>query len=134
MEMSQSCMIVPQKGNTKASIALSSFIRALQEVDSYAIARLVVKDNKEPLLVLLAPSIDPDFECLIDVQLPFAEDVRTYRFAPLDKVFTVSGKELKEHRNLPSKELQKAMDDYVDSMDLMEVHDEDGYDLILDVC
>ena len=118
--MSQSNIIVPQKGNSKAAMALSSFIHALYELDSYAIARLVVKDDKSPLLVLLAPSIESDseFECLIDVQLPFAEDVRSYRFAPLDKVVTVSGKELKEHRNLPNENLQKAMSAYVDSMDL----------------
>ena len=120
MLMSQSCVIVAQKGNSKAAMALSSFIHALYELQSYAIARLVTKDDKPPLLVLLAPSIESDgeWECLIDAQLPFAEDVRSYRFAPLDKVVTVSGKELKEHRNLPNDDLKKAMSTYVDSMDL----------------
>lgn len=118
MNMSTSCIIIPQKANDKAGMALSSFIHALFELDSYAIARLVTKDDKPPLIVLLAPSIEVDYECLIDVQLPFAEDVRPYRFPPLDRIVTVSGKTVTEHRNLPNAQLQQAMSDYVDQMDL----------------
>jgi ATP-dependent DNA helicase 2 subunit 2 len=123
--MSTTNIIIAQRPNDKASLALSSFIHALFELESYAVARLVVKENKPPLLVLLAPSIEPEYECLLEVQLPFAEDVRTYRFPPLDKVITVSRKVVTEHRNLPSDNLQAAMDNYVDSMELME-KDEDG--------
>ena len=118
MSMSVSCVIIAQKGNTKAIMALSSLIRALQELESYAVARLVQKTDKEPIIVLLAPSVDADYECLLDVQLPFTEDVRSYKFPPLDKVITVSGKEIKEHRNLPSSALIEAMSEYVDRMDL----------------
>ncbi|KAK3172414.1 hypothetical protein OEA41_005735 [Lepraria neglecta] len=118
MSMSVSCVIIAQKTNSKAIMALSSLIHALFELESYAIARLVTKTNKEPVMVLLAPSIEVDYECLLDVQLPFTEDVRSYRFPPLDKVITVSGKEIKEHRNLPDDALSKAMSDYVDRMDL----------------
>lgn len=129
MSMSTSQMIIGQKGNAKASMALSSLIHALRETDSYVVARLVPKQNKNPVLLLLAPSIEAQgYECLVDVQLPFAEDVRSYKFPPLDKVITVSGKVLKEHRNLPNKTLVSAMSDYVDSMDISEATtDEDGY-------
>src|SRR6266702_8205656 len=116
--MSKSNIIIAQKTNDKASLALSSLIHALYEVDSYAIARLVTKEGKEPVLLLLAPLIEPDYEYLIDVELPFAEDMRGYKFAPLDKVVTVSGKNLIQHRNLPSNDLMRAMSDYVDAMDL----------------
>lgn len=118
MNMSRSNVVVAQRTNEKASMALSSFIHALYELDSYAVARLVAKDGKDPTLLLLAPSIEPDYECLLDVELPFAEDVRQYRFPPLDRVITVSGKKLIEHRNLPTDDLMKAMSDYVDHMDL----------------
>lgn len=77
-------------------------------------------------MVLLAPSIEPDYECLLEVQIPFAEDIRTYRFPPLDKVITVSGKVVTEHRNLPNDNLANAMSKYVDSMELVD-HDEDGF-------
>ncbi|KAF7177234.1 hypothetical protein CNMCM7691_005056 [Aspergillus felis] len=125
MHMSTTNVIIGQRGNDKASLALSSFIHALFELECYAVARLVVKENKPPVMVLLAPSIEPDYECLLEVQLPFAEDVRTYRFPPLDKVITVSGKVVTEHRNLPNKDLLDAMSEYVDSMDLVDT-DEDG--------
>ncbi|KAI1816062.1 Ku70/Ku80 N-terminal alpha/beta domain-containing protein [Poronia punctata] len=112
-------MTVAQKFNDAAALKLSSFIHSLHELESYAVARIVTKDGKEPELVLLAPNIEPDFECLYDVPLPFAEDVRNYPFPPLDKVITVQGKIITEnHRNIPSRELQDAMDDYVDSMDI----------------
>lgn len=118
MGMSVSSIIVGQKTNTMAMMALSSLIHALVELESYAVARLVTKDDKEPLLLLLAPSLEPDYECLLDVQLPFHEDVRAYKFPPLDRVITVSGKSVKEHRNLPSDALTEAMSAYVDEMDL----------------
>ena len=113
LDMSRSALIVAQKTNDKASMALSSLIHALYELESYAVARFVSKDNKEPKILLLAPNIEPDFECLYDVELPFAEDLRSYRFPPLDRVVTVSGKVLKVHRTLPTDDLQDAMNAYV---------------------
>ena len=119
--MSVSCVVIAQKTNSKAIMALSSLIHALFELESYAVARLVTKADKEPLITLLAPSIEVDYECLLDVQLPYAEDVRLYRFPPLDRVITVSGKEIREHRNLPNDALSAAMSDYVDRMDLSDL-------------
>ncbi|KIV78563.1 hypothetical protein PV11_06207 [Exophiala sideris] len=116
-------MIVAQKGNDKAAYALSSLVHALFELGSVAVGRLVKKDMSEPILTILSPLIEEDIECLIENVLPFAEDVRSYRFPPLDKVLTVSGKELTEHRNLPSDKLLKSMSDFVDGMSL--VHDDD---------
>jgi ATP-dependent DNA helicase 2 subunit 2 len=118
MTISRSSVTVAAKVNNKAGMALSSLIHALYELDSYAVARLVERDGKEPKLILLAPSIEADFECLIDVELPFAEDVRQYKFPPLDRVVTVAGKSLVQHRNLPNDKLMQSMSDYVDSMDL----------------
>ncbi|KLJ05752.1 ATP-dependent DNA helicase II subunit 2 [Blastomyces silverae] len=125
MNMSTSNIIIAQKTNNKAILALSSIIHALFELECYAVGRLVPKAGKAPLLVLLAPSIEADYECLLEVQLPFAEDVRSYRFPPLDKVITVSGKTVTEHRNLPSDNLLSRMADYVDGLELTE-KDEDG--------
>ncbi|KAI1615978.1 ATP-dependent DNA helicase 2 subunit 2 [Exophiala viscosa] len=116
-------MIVAQKGNDKAAYALSSLVHALFELGSVAVGRLVKKDMSEPILTTLSPLIEEDIECLIENVLPFAEDVRSYRFPPLDKVLTVSGKELTEHRNLPNAMLLKSMSDFVDGMSL--VHDDD---------
>lgn len=127
MDMSRTNVIIAQRTNDKAILALSSFINALYELGSLAIARFVAKDNKPPVLLLLAPSIEPDLECLYDVELPYHEDFRSYRFPPLDRINTMSGKVLKQHRNLPSDDLLSAMSDYVDAMDLSNLStDEEG--------
>ncbi|KAL9009221.1 MAG: hypothetical protein Q9173_005733 [Seirophora scorigena] len=118
MSMTVSNTIIAQRTNSKAIMALSSVIHALFELESYAIARLVPKSDKSPVNLLLAPMIEVDYECLLDVQIPFTEDVRSYKFPPLDRVVTISGKVIKEHRNLPSGSLTSAMSDYVDRMDL----------------
>lgn len=67
--MSTTNVIVGSKLNPKAVMALSSLIHALFELESYALARLVKKKDSPPLMVMLAPSIDTDFECLIDVEV-----------------------------------------------------------------
>lgn len=116
-----------RKFDEKSELAMSSLVWALMELESYAIARIVAKDGKDPQLLLLAPHIEPGLECLYDIPLPFAEDLRTYQFPPLDKVVTVTGQTLTEHRLLPTDELNKAMSDYVDAMDLSNFGtDEDG--------
>lgn len=123
--MTTTNIIIAQRTNEKAMLALSSFIHGLFELECYAVARLVTKDDKPPMVVLLAPSIEADFECLLEVQLPFGEDLRSYQFPPLDKVLTVSGKTVTEHRNLPNDDLRNAMSKYVDSMELVD-QDENG--------
>lgn len=120
MTMGTSNIIIAQKTNDKAILALSSLIHALFELDSCAIARVVKKEMAEPLLTLLSPSVEKEYECLIENQLPFSEDVRSYRFPPIDKIVTVSGKELIQHRNLPTDNLCKAMSDFVDKMDISQ--------------
>ncbi|KAF3158063.1 ATP-dependent DNA helicase II subunit 2 [Orbilia oligospora] len=119
--LSNSNIIVASKANDEAIMALSSFIHALYELDSLVIGRLVTKDDKPPVMIAMAPIIEPSFECLVEVQLPFAEDARQYKFAPLNTVRTTTGKVLDKHRLIPTQELQEAMDDYVDSMDLMNL-------------
>ncbi|CAM1505423.1 Fc.00g110600.m01.CDS01 [Cosmosporella sp. VM-42] len=118
LNMGDVCVTVAKSFDEKSKIALSSLVWALSELESYAVARIVAKDGKDPLLVLLAPSIEPDLECLYDIPLPFAEDVRSYQFPPLDRVITVSGQIVTKHRFLPSDDLNEAMSDYVDAMDL----------------
>ncbi|KAH8673632.1 SPOC like C-terminal domain-containing protein [Xylariales sp. PMI_506] len=118
LNMGDTCLIVAQKNNEAAALKLSSFIHSLHELESYALARLVIKDGKDPILVLLAPHIDVDFECLYDIPVPFAEDVRKYPFPPLDKVMTVSNNVLTKHRFLPSKDLVETMSEFVDAMDI----------------
>jgi ATP-dependent DNA helicase 2 subunit 2 len=52
------------------------------------------------------------------IQIPFAEDIRQFPFAPLDVVVLPNGKEVKEHSLLPTTELEEAMDEFVCRMEL----------------
>ena len=125
MIVDNSNMLVPMKNNAKAAFALSSLIHALFELGSVAVARLVKKDMSEPIVTLLSPLVEPDFECLIENILPFAEDMRTHRFPPLDKILTMSGKTLTEHRNLPNDDLLQSTSDFVDDMSLINDDEEE---------
>ncbi|POS88201.1 hypothetical protein EPUL_000345, partial [Erysiphe pulchra] len=119
LNMGESCITIAQQFNDQARLAMSSLVHALHELESYAVARIVPKNGKDPSIILLAPLIEAgEVEALVDVPLPFAEDIRTHKFPPLDRVLTTSGAELTTHRNLPSDELTEAMSNYVDAMDL----------------
>ena len=61
--------------------------------------------------------------------MPFADDVRKYTFASLDKLVSKKGELITEHPYLPTEEQLDAMDKLVDSMDLMDAGDKDqnGY-------
>ncbi|KAL9087556.1 MAG: hypothetical protein Q9159_003572 [Coniocarpon cinnabarinum] len=127
MNMSKANVIIAMRTNDLAAMALSSLIHTLYELDTCAVARLVTKNDRPPIVVALTPWIEPDFECLVDVELPFAEDFRQHKFPPLDRIPTLSGKVITEHRNIPSEELKHAMAAYVDGMDISKAdRDEDG--------
>ncbi|KAI5816728.1 putative Ku family DNA helicase [Pyronema omphalodes] len=119
--LSTTSILLPQKGNEKATVALSSLINALYELDMLAICRFVKRKSDPPFMTLLYPEITPEHECLLEILLPFSEDVRPFQFPPLGTVKTISGKQLTTHRNIPTKELEAAMSDWVDSMDLTKV-------------
>jgi ATP-dependent DNA helicase 2 subunit 2 len=116
--MGKSNFVAAVSGDEKQAMSLSSFIHGLVETEQYAVARYVQKAQKPPLMVLLAPYTVQGFEALVAMELPFAEDVRNFKFPPLDKVVTVGGKKLLQHRTLPSDDLMEAMGHYVESMDL----------------
>lgn len=57
--------------------------------------------------------------------MPFADDVRKYTFASLDNLVSKKGEVITEHPYIPTKEQLDAMDNFVDSMDLMEAGEKD---------
>ncbi|CAK7218662.1 ATP-dependent DNA helicase yku80 [Sporothrix bragantina] len=125
--MGESCIIMPEKFNERDELAFSALVHAMVDTDTCAVARLVAKDMKDPVMLLLLPTVSSEHVCLYDVPLPFAEDVRSYPFPPLDKVITASGAVLTKHRLLPTDDLNQAMSDYVDAMDIsMFATDDDG--------
>lgn len=69
MGMGNTNVIVGQKGNELAQMALSSLIHALYELDAYALVRFVKRKDEGPVMMALAPCIEAEVECLIDVQV-----------------------------------------------------------------
>lgn len=57
--------------------------------------------------------------------MPFADDLRKYAFPPLKSLTNKKGDVLTEHPYIPTEEQLAAMDNFVDSMDLMDVGEKD---------
>ena len=131
----------------RQQIALSSIIRAMFKEKVYAIGRWVSKDSADPKMGILAPCKFPDVDCLLwapvsslknslakcgtqltvlrFLQMPFADDVRKYTFPSLMNLLNKKGERVTEHPYIPTEAQCAAMDDFVDSMDLMEAGEKD---------
>ncbi|CAA7264673.1 unnamed protein product [Cyclocybe aegerita] len=121
-------------------VALSSIVKAMQggfeicdektkekkETRSLlAIARWVTKDGMDPKMGILWPNSFDNVDCLLWCPMPFADDVRKYTFASLDRLVNKKGEVLTEHPYLPTDEQMEAMDSLVDAMDLMDAGEKD---------
>lgn len=106
--------IFAPKDDEHAAVALSALIRALNELEMAAIVRYAYDRRSNPQVGAAFPCIKQAYECLIYVQLPFMEDLRTFTFPSLQvKKFTPSDSQL------------AAVDSLIDSMMLTE-QDESG--------
>ena len=102
-----------------------------------AVARYVSADRRDPKMGVLWPVRFDAVDCLLwvqvrappllaffplsdvpCVQMPFADDVRRYAFAPLTTMLGLDGRPKDAHPFLPTAAQQDAMDAFVDAMDL----------------
>ncbi|EFC39669.1 Ku70/Ku80 beta-barrel domain-containing protein [Naegleria gruberi] len=112
--MAETYSFIAKPDDPFAQIALSSFIRALSELEMVMIITYVYRDDLEPKLGFLYPHIGTNSECLYFNALPFAEDIREYPFKSFSTV---------KH----SEEQLQAAEDLIKSMDLMDAdEDENG--------
>ncbi|CAE6491403.1 unnamed protein product [Rhizoctonia solani] len=114
-------------GSSRAQVAFSSIVHAMFKKGLMAIVRWVNRDDSDPKMgVCKAEPGEVDY--LMWVQIPFAEDIRRYNFPSLDQYTTKKGEVLKEHPYIPTSEMEAAMEDWVDSMDLTDAgpRDENG--------
>ncbi|KAK9235337.1 SPOC like C-terminal domain-containing protein [Lipomyces kononenkoae] len=116
--LTETNFVIAKRSDKQATLCLSSLIHAMAENEIYGVARFVTKSDRPPVLVLLMPFITEDLEALVETQLPFAEDVRSYKFPSLEIIRTIKGKVLKEHHYLPTEEMKNNMKDYVNAMDI----------------
>ena len=72
--MGESHITVPAVHNDKAKMAISSLVRALHETESYAVARLVTKNDKDPQIVLMAPLIEPELDAVEEANIFEADE------------------------------------------------------------
>ncbi|TFK19905.1 SPOC domain-like protein [Coprinopsis marcescibilis] len=106
-------------------VALSSVVQALDSLGRVAIARWVNKDGADIKMGVLVPCVFEKADCFLWARLPFADDVRKYTFASLERLVSKKGEEVKEHPYLPTQEQLNAMDAFVDAMDLGDVGEPD---------
>ena len=105
------CDIVVPVESANNRRAFSALIHAMLETDTVMIAKWVSRKNASPKLVVLHPYHAPKFECLYMNVLPTVEDIRDYQFGSLVE-------------STPAQ--QKAMDEFVDAMDIDEAEVEDA--------
>ena len=105
------CDVVVPVESARNRRAFSALVTAMIETDKVMIAKWVSRKNAAPKLVVLHPHQEPKFECLYMNILPTVEDIRDYQFGSL-----VQSTEAQ----------QKAMDDFVDALDLDEGEPEEA--------
>ncbi|CAO1630381.1 unnamed protein product [Sympodiomycopsis kandeliae] len=124
--------VFADSNNLEAQVQLSSLAKAMQLQEKLALVRFVRKQNAEPKLGILYPVVraeETQAEYFHFAEVPFSEDLKRYTFPSLERVVTADGKELKEHRSLPSERMISTMDKLVESMDLSHAFKgEDGED------
>ncbi|KAK0066306.1 X-ray repair cross-complementing protein 5 [Biomphalaria pfeifferi] len=106
--------ITAEKNDEAAAIALSALINALYETNCVAIARKVYNAIAAPRIGCLIPHIKAKYECLLWVELPFAEDIRSFTFGSLP----LSAEDVINKKYKPTDEQLQAVDDLITSMDL----------------
>lgn len=98
-------------------LIFQAMIRAMIAKKEVAIVRYAYRDTTSPQIGYLSPYIEDNNLMLIYIQLPFDEDVRKYRFPPLQS----------KPQYCPTDSQLEAIDDLMDAMDLMNADiDEDG--------
>ncbi|KAJ4485400.1 SPOC domain-like protein [Lentinula aciculospora] len=109
--------------NPTAQCAISSIVQAMYEKGVLAVGRWVTGDGRDPRMGAMSPALFDKVHCLLWVPMPFADDIRKYTFPSLNELRNKKGEIVTEHAYLPNEKQLQVMDDFVDSMDLMEAGD-----------
>ncbi|EJF58779.1 SPOC domain-like protein [Dichomitus squalens LYAD-421 SS1] len=132
LEMGEVYYVWADPANPMQQVALSSIVQAMYEKGVMAIARWVSKDDMDPKMGVLYPSVFEEVDCLLWVQvcgslnaMPFADDIRNFPFASLETLINKKGEVVTEHPYLPTNEQMDAMEQFVDAMDLSDAGEKD---------
>lgn len=91
--------IVPQLGNADAARATSALVRAMLATDQIAIVRYVYRNGSDPVLAALRPHEKESYACFDFFEVPYADDIRVYRFRTFNDV-PVERAQIKAAENL----------------------------------
>jgi ATP-dependent DNA helicase 2 subunit 2 len=134
--LNNTVLVKPEKGSQQAQLGVAGLAISLHKDRRVALVRYVARDLTRPRIGILYPHVTDDATSLMFVQLPFADDVREFKFDKLEDVLLEpsqrkTGKRHRlDHRAVPSTELNKRMDAWIESMDLMEAKDgEEAYQI-----
>ncbi|KZT08940.1 SPOC domain-like protein [Laetiporus sulphureus 93-53] len=125
LPMSEVSYIWADQKQPKQQVALSAIVQAMYEKECMAIARMVRSDGTDPKMGVLSPVMFENVDCLLWVQMPFADDVRDYPFPSLDTLISKKGEVVTKHPYLPTDKQLEAMERFVDAMDLMDAGEKD---------
>ncbi|BGP23482.1 ATP-dependent DNA helicase 2 subunit 2 [Rhodotorula toruloides] len=122
-------------GELGSERTFSALCNAMYEKKSAALVRFVKKGfNRngkfrvpDPMLGILFPRIDDDEqrEYCYWVRFPFAEDIRPFQFPSLERIFNRKQVRKMEHKFLPTDEMDEAMKEFVDAMDITQAGEPD---------
>ncbi|KAF9073930.1 SPOC domain-like protein [Rhodocollybia butyracea] len=106
--------------NSTAQCALSAMVQAMYEKGVLAVGRWVTGDGRDAKMGIMSPTLFDKVHCLLWAPMPFADDVRKHTFPSLSVIKNKKGETLTEHPYIPTENQSEAMDEFVDSLDLME--------------
>lgn len=125
--------VFADENDLSAQLRLSSLSKAMNRQDKLAIVRYVRQNNADPKIGVLYPVERTQGQTTAEyfhfAEVPFSDDLKRYTFPSLNRAITAYGKELNEHRTLPSERMLQAMEGLVDSMNLSRLYvDDDGHE------
>jgi len=123
--LNNTILVKPEKDSHASALGLSALAISLSNTNRVALCRYVSADNRSPKMGVMIPNVTEETTALYFVQLPFADDVREFKFDKLEDVLLEpmqrkNGKRHRfDHRAVPATEVNQRMDAWIDSMDLM---------------
>ncbi|KAK3920864.1 X-ray repair cross-complementing protein 5 [Frankliniella fusca] len=109
----EGCHEVYPEDDEGSKQAFSALIQAMDSNEMVGIVRKVHRKDSAPTVNALFPMISPKYQCLVMIQLPFAENVHTLVFPPLVT-----------EKNKPTDEQLKVVDELISKMNLMDDEDD----------
>ncbi|KNZ47972.1 hypothetical protein VP01_5g9 [Puccinia sorghi] len=108
----------PITSDAGSQLTFSALVRAMHDAKRAALVRYISRAiTAEPKMAILIPVVEPTMRYFLFVQVPFAEDLREYYFPCLPSAGSQPRRKVNS-QHVPTEDMQEAMDDLVDKMDL----------------